>query len=708
VRSESPHDTPNDATAEERQFFTTDDDAAPGTTDQIDDVKAVADLIEEVRNSKNANLVFESVPLLARLDEREYQSARKELKAILSRALNLVQLDAAVKAARLKANQESPNRNKVRIAGDYLTDCPVPNCIIPFDYEIEEDIVKRRVRDRNEFERLERVADAAILIVRIEEEITMRKQRLELTWRHPFGWKKHTIERSILLNSRSIIGGLGDYGFPVSSENAGKVVSYLASLESANLHRLPCLRVTESMGWQGASGSLGFMWGTHHLPRDPDESDSLAFRGAAAGNDQKASAFHELGKHKAWLDAVRVVRPYPKVKLGLYAAFVPPLLEILGVPNFVMDWWNRTSTGKTTLLRVVASVWGKPDERAEDGCIATWDSTSVGLARRCALLNSLPVILDDTARVKERDKSGIAHGLYAITSGHDRERGNPQGLDASRTWRTVGFSTGEAPATSFTKDGGTRTRCMEIAGLPFGAQDENTRQIVAALNNGVMANYGLAGPAFVRWLLDNREMWPEWRAAYQENITFYANRALTPEGGRLAGYAAAIGMAAQLVHMVPDLLDWEYEEPFGDLWETIAGEAEDAAGAEAALRHVVSWAYSHEGTFKGREEQIPCGETTRQAIPHGNAWSGRWDQIDWEFLAFYQHILEDILKKAGHEPQAILTEWRERGWLDITADGKRRFTKRIRVEGESPHLISIKRNAVDEVEGEDPDDENEP
>src|SRR4051794_18740252 len=183
--------------------------------------------------------------------------------------------------------------------------------------------------------------------------------------------------------------------------------------------------------------------------------DWIAFRGLAAGDEQIADAYHAAGSLQGWLRAVQAVAGYPLALLALYAAFVPPLLEILGAPNFIVDWANRTTTGKTTALRVAASVWGKPDERAVDGALGTWDATTVWIERASAVLHGLPLILDDTKRAK--NPKVIAEALYSVASGRGRGRGNPRSLAQTRTWRTVLLSTGESPATSFTQDGGTRT-----------------------------------------------------------------------------------------------------------------------------------------------------------------------------------------------------------------------------------------------------------
>ena len=83
----------------------------------------------------------------------------------------------------------------------------------------------------------------------------------------------------------------------------------------------------------------------------------------------------------------------------LLAACAPPILGIVGASNFVVETAGTTSTGKTTVQRLGASVWGCPDERAEASCLHTWDTTRVWVERVGGLLDGLPLILDDTKRV---------------------------------------------------------------------------------------------------------------------------------------------------------------------------------------------------------------------------------------------------------------------------------------------------------------------
>jgi len=256
--------------------------------------------------------------------------------------------------------------------------------------------------------------------------------------------------------------------------------------------------------------------------------------------------------------------------------------------------------------------------------------------------------------------------------------------------RRVLLSTGEAPATSFTQDGGTRMRCLEVRGLPFGRQDEETRGLIDRLNVDLQTHYGHAGPTFVRWLLQRRRDWERWVKQYRQTVEAYAERAKSPEAGRLAQYAAAIELAAALVHHALDL-PWSYNDPLEALWTDIAAEADDASGEVRALRDAMSWAHAHQEAFYGRHLADSHG-TPR---PPAGGWARKWEQGKaWEYVAFFPTVLRSILQEEGYEPEAILAGWREKGWLKVTADDRKRYTKRVRVGDDTPHMVVIDRIAA--------------
>ena len=59
--------------------------------------------------------------------------------------------------------------------------------------------------------------------------------------------------------------------------------------------------------------------------------------------------------------------------------------------------------------------------------------------------------------------------------------------------------------------------------------------------------------------------------------------------------------------------------------------------------------------------------------------------------------MKKALIEMKYEPAAILGGWREKGWIDTDGDRKR-YTKKVRVNGEQARLVVIPRTALEEAD----------
>jgi hypothetical protein len=553
---------------------------------------------------------------------------------------------------------------------------------------------------------MEPIAYGALLITGRTKDVDGEAEGLRLSWKRGGGWRHKIVDRGIVANARELVS-LANTGFPVTSSDAKLQVEYFAKLEAVNFSALPTARTTSHMGWQGANCKSGFLVGRDFIGTDgkivdaeirADSMDwskkAIAFRGADGGDDQVVEGYRCEGSLDGWIEAVEKITPHARVVCTIYAAFAPPLLQLLNLPNFILSLSARTSRGKSTAQRAAASIWGEPDERKPGTAFQTWDISKVGVERSSAVLTGIPLILDDTKRAK--NPQIIAEVLYLVASGRGRVRGSLKGLQTSKTWHTVLISSGEQPVISFTNDGGTRMRTLEIEGSPFGRESNETGQLVELFNLAIMSNYGHAGRRFIAWLIENLDQCDEWKQEIGRHAEAYVRQAVSEGSRRLALYAATIAQAAALAHAALDL-PWAFEDPIQKLWAEISGEAEDPIGARRALRYLISFAWANEARFIGRETENYKGNPVAPAA----GWIGRWDRDeDFEFIGFYPHHVEDLLKAQKFNPEAVLGEWRERGWLKVKDDGRRRFTceHRIRGDTKSAHLITVLRKGIDEID----------
>lgn len=649
-----------------------------------------------------------ALALAARDDRAAYEGLMLWLRDIGVKAGDIQRLERtiadAVKRTKPKFRVVGPDEEAVgRRVKDALPSAPVTDAaVVPLGYQLTPSgVVEEHLTDDGDTKRVA-VASTPLVVTGRLIDINDNKESLRLAWQRDGRWREHTSSRVVTANARDLVG-LADIGFPVTSRNAGDLVGYVAAYEAANLTHLPRARVSNQMGWQGPDGELGFLWGRtlirpsgddagdidiENVPPEDWREDWVAFHGADAGDAQIADAFGQEGTFEGWVQAAQIASAYPRVALALYGSLATAILEILGAPNFVIDWPFVTSTGKTTTLRVGASCWGNPNEQAAASLVGTWDATRVYIERLSTVLNGLPLFLDDTKRAKNPKLVGQV--VYDVVSGRGRGRGSPRGMRRSGSWATVLLSTGESPATSFTEDGGTRARVLTLWGPPFGKADASTAPVVQGIDLGVRSNYGHAGPRFVRYLVSHRDEWDAWRNEYRRTQTAYAEKAGgNPVGGRLAAYFAVLDMAALLAHDALQL-PWDYRDPVEGLWSDLLHEATEADRAAAALTMVLSWAQANQHTFDGR---LPID-------PPLQAVSGRWDRDDeWKLLAFFPHKLKTILSDGGFDADAIVRTWHDRGWLETDANEPKRHTKRMRIQGSNARAICIHRSAIEEVAG---------
>ncbi len=525
---------------------------------------------------------------------------------------------------------------------------------------------------------------------------------VRISWPEQGQWHRLIVPRSFIASQQSILG-LANHGISVHAANARDVAQYLSDFEAINRFELPQARFSSALGWMGENGEEGFLCGRNLIGPDgelisPTDPQGVSFSGLDPGTEQIADGFVSRGTFESWKRGIAGARYYPPAAFAIYASLASPMLFILDAHGLIIHFCGPTSVGKTTVIRLGGSCWGCVDERSRASTLSTWGNKPVFIERLAGVLRNLPLLLDDTNVAK--DSSVFSQIVYMVAGGMGLGRGTVEGMQSTPSWNLIMLSTGESRLSAFTKQGGVLARIIEPWGSPFGKADRATATIVNELNRAVKANNGFAGPAFVQFLLRKREKWPEWRNGYQDEAAKYQDLAGDdPVAGRIAAGFAVIAFTARLVHEA-GILPWEYDGGLlKEIWKTIQSEHGMKNQAAQALREVMDWARSHEQEFLDRN----VGRWNPQ-----KGWAGKWPKTEeWDYIAFHDGRLKALLIELDHEPDAILRQWRERGWLDVGND-KTRYKKQIRLrgngrpgsEGEKVWMIAIRRAAVDEVESE--------
>jgi putative DNA primase/helicase len=525
-----------------------------------------------------------------------------------------------------------------------------------------------------------RIASAPIFIGGRTVDVYTGEAKRQVIWRGPSGWCSRVIERRTILDASKIVL-LTNLEAPINSNSSGQMVAYLADFEAENNHRFPVVRSAARMGWQPDGGFL--------LPdvfyAENDEASSNFALTPPSGLETLSSGWTTAGTWEEWLGAMELVSSFPYMYIAMYAGAAAPLLSILKVPGFVVDFSGETSGGKTTALRFAASVWGRPAE-SYPTAMYSWDATKVWIERTSGFLNNLPLILDETKRA--RHPRIIRDVIYDFCQGQGRGRGSVEGTRHTESWRSILISSGEGAATSFSQDAGTRARVLSLKGKPLGTDVDIGSRVSEEAQIILAENYGHLGRRVAQYLVANKANHDDIRQIFQRAREKYAGIAKTAVSRRHAGHLAVLEVIAAITHLLgvpqPDV------DPFGYLIESQEMAGLDADRPLAALQDLLSWCATHQTRFWGRGDTDFHGHSKTPSV----GWAGCWGSgDDWDYIAISVITFKQVIKEIGHDPDEIIQRWTSRGWLSV-GNGRHR-SRVVRVDGAPTRCYCIDRSASD-------------
>lgn len=301
-------------------------------------------------------------------------------------------------------------------------------------------------------------------------------------------WKRWAMPMSMLAGDGvEVLKALMDEGLAVDLKAKNRILDYI---NAAIVQKR--MRAATTTGWHGNAFVL------------PDEvigTENIWFQAT-----ERTAPYGVAGSLDAWRELVAAPAiGNPLLVLGLSAAFAGVLLERLNVDGAGLHLFGDSSTGKTSILAASISVWGGQAFRR------TWRVTSNGLEGAARMHTGTLLALDEVGECSPKD---LYESAYALVNGNGKTRANVKG-EARQVarWRVFVLSTGEVTITSRMAAGGFETKAgqslrlldVPVAGTYGAWNDLHGKATGAAFSDavrdGAAANYGHAGPAFVRALI---------------------------------------------------------------------------------------------------------------------------------------------------------------------------------------------------------------
>ena len=307
---------------------------------------------------------------------------------------------------------------------------------------------------------------------------------------------RHVSDAALQGDPAALCAGLADEGLRI---NRGQQRAFAIYLSGATVKGR--VTVVLGTGWHEVGGHSVFALPDENI--GPKGADAVILDAAAHG------PYEALGSLSEWQAGVGALSSgHALAVLAISAALAGPLLHLAGQEGGGVNFFGRSSSGKTTLLQLAASVWGRG---ASPGYVRAWRATANGLEGAAASATDTCLVLDELGQVEARDAGA---GLYSLSNGMGKARAGRDGaLREPKSWRALILSSGEIPTeTKLGEDRGRKARAGQLVrmldvpadrGFGFGAfdsggTDSDAGKLSKAFKHAAISAYGTAGPEFVR------------------------------------------------------------------------------------------------------------------------------------------------------------------------------------------------------------------
>ena len=480
-------------------------------------------------------------------------------------------------------------------------------------------------------------------------------EKVELSFYRDGQWKKVLAPRSVVFNKNSIIR-LADQGLPVTSNNSGDLISYLADFEQTNDLSIPVVKSVSRLGWINNREFFPFI-----------TEESLEFETDSKEAGTVMAGVVVSGDENKWLEAARSARKNPAARFIIAASFSSVLLELLHKRVFFIHLWHSSRSGKTATLKLAIAVWGNTHK-----LIGSFNSTVVGLERLASSLRNLPFAIDELQVLNSKRMTPDSI-IYMLSQGQGRTRGAKDGgLQETLTWRNIILTTGEEALLGSSMQDGANSRTFELY-----AQPVDDIALAADMHEVSEEHYGHAGKKFVTRLC--RELTAE--AGFLQGIYDEMKSKLKEK------YPENIHLDEVTVVCLGDYLSSQYvfgEEPEAAMKEAVKTVCEmlennrqltQTDNIERAWEVFIGWLIGNNARF------------SYSAPP---PQYGRLDgKNSYLVIPSFAH---QALEEAGFSPKKVFRGFAERGYIEsqMDSEGIRRFQLGRSVMGKTCRVYVVK------------------
>ncbi|EDJ9085828.1 alkaline-shock protein [Salmonella enterica subsp. enterica] len=430
-------------------------------------------------------------------------------------------------------------------------------------------------------------------------------------------------------------------------------------------HRVTCVNKT---GWYGGS----YVFSSEVIGGD---AGSVIYQSAQSSKDD----FRVSGDSAEWVERTgRYCAGNSRLVFCVSLAFAAPLLRLLGTGGGGYHLKGESTDGKTTTMKVAASVCGGADYWK------TWRATGNALEEIALRRNDAPLMLDEISEVNGTEATQIA---YMLGNGQSKSRSKSAGgLRDAGLWRLLFLSTGEVSISEHAAEAGKQrtgagvgVRMVQIPSDTgkHGAFENlhgfsGGKEFAEYLEKSAAKCHGAPFRDWLRWLTADLNAATE-RAG---KLLKQYEKMLRPEGagnqtGRIVNRFALLAVAGELATEA-GLTGWEQGEAYKaaksclDAWISDRGHIanqEEADALERVRNFITTNQYTRFASWYAHDKNRPSNVVGFRKVEEGND-SREAETTFYIFASGWKEICGTFNAKKTADL------CRQKGWLMPDTDGK--------------------------------------
>ena len=360
-------------------------------------------------------------------------------------------------------------------------------------------------------------------------------------------------------NTHQVIDAIYDNGLIMGTAGEKIVANFLSAYttEVMNSVNPPIQMASNKYGWREDNQIKGFL--TDEGLITADKLIPAVVRGYSIKHDGANNRrFYGQGNLTLWQEAMNV---YPQLnqqisQLVIMLSFASPLFSqaIPEIGSAILNLYGGSGIGKSTVLHAAMSVWGNPLNTSTKG-------SATAVQKLLGLTNNLPCCIEELL-VTIKDPVQLGSLIFQLIDGTEKTRLSQKAdIKEAATWSNAILCAANQPLKeallAYTNaHNATQLRVIDI---PFNVKryraDDADLKLIKAGMTKFRDNFGLAGPLFIQWCLQN------WREvlSLHKRIEGLLEKYNTPAEHRYLTYPLALAVLTCDLVKRAGILDWDFK-----------------------------------------------------------------------------------------------------------------------------------------------------